>query len=462
MQNRPEILEILGRLQTGEYCTQKEWDTKRIPLTIRRILKEHGLAGSCDPAEPVNTDAELADRFYAAGYQAALELGYLCTDTERIVRVSEEELANSLKHAPSELTIGEGKDATIMKARTPSDPYPMKAIAPFGITVSEEVYPTMTYLIANEREVDILNGGSLTTIGGQEVMSGTPIETLMGHEQGIMMREARRRAGRPDMGALGCVSAVTEYGQFGAYGSQGAYRPSDLALILFPAEMKIDYRTLHKVVHTLNMGGIMNCASPAMIGGMPGPPEGAVVSTIACAVLSYAILQNHAGGGEIYDVRYLANVNREAMWAMSVVYEALSQNTHILVHGIANQVSGPGTENLLREIAASVGLLAACGASLTTGPRSAGGKLTDYITPLECRWMGEISHAASGMELGHMNDVVKALLPHYEDSIKTPDLGITFQQAYDMETLRPTPEWEATYRKVKEECIDLGIPLDRF
>ena len=49
MQNKPDMLEILTRTQTGEYCTQKEWDTKRIPGTIRNILKEHDLAGTCTP-----------------------------------------------------------------------------------------------------------------------------------------------------------------------------------------------------------------------------------------------------------------------------------------------------------------------------------------------------------------------------------------------------------------------------
>jgi hypothetical protein len=43
---------------------------------------------------------------------------------------------------------------------------------------------------------------------------------------------------------------------------------------------------------------------------------------------------------------------------------------------------------------------------------------------------------------------------------KEPDLGIPFQKAYNMDTLEPTPEWEAMYRKVKAECIELGIPLD--
>jgi methylamine---corrinoid protein Co-methyltransferase len=460
MKNKPDILEILHRAQTGEYCTQKQWDTKKIPLTIRNILKEHDLQKTCDMENPVNTDMELADRFYAAGYQAALELGYLCTDTDRIISVSKEELDSALKHAPAELTVGEGKDATVLKARTPSDPYPMKAATSLGITLSEDIYADMAFLIASEPEVDILEAGSLTTVHGYEVLSGTPIETRMGYEHGVMHREARRKAGRPGMGGMGSISAITEYGQFGAYGTPGGFRNTDLALILFPSEMKVDYRTLHKVVHTLNMGGIMKCDSPGMIGGMPGPAEGAVVSSIACALLSYAILHTHVGGGEIYDVRYLATVNREGLWALSMTNQALSRNTHTLVHNISNQVSGPGTENLLREIAAGVSIIAASGASLTTGPRSAGGKLNDFVTPLECRFVAEVAHAASPMELSKVNEVVKALLPKYEDSIKDPDLGVPFQKAYNMETLEPTPEWEAAYRKVKAECIELGIPLD--
>jgi len=459
MSAKPGILEILARAQSGEYCTQKEWDTRRIPRTIRGILDEHGLGGTCDPDRPVNADLELADRFYAAGYQAALELGYLCTDTERIISVSEAELDAALEQAPAEITVGEGADATLIKSRSPSDPFPMKAAASLGITVTEDLYPTMAYLIARELEVDLLEAGSLTTVGGHEVLSGTPLETVLGYEHGVMHREARRRAGREGMGAIGCISAVTEYGQFGAYGTPGAFRTSDLALILFPSEMKVDYRTLHKVVHTLIMGGIMKCDSPGMIGGMPGPAEGAVVSSIACALLSYAILQNHVGGGQIYDVRYLSNVNREGLWAMGTVIQALSRNTHTMSHGIANQVSGPGTENLLREIAAGVSVLAASGSALTTGPRSAGGKLTDHVTPLECRFLAEVSHAASGMDLAVVNDAVTALLPRYEDSIRRPDLGVPFQQAYDAETLQPTAEWEAAYHTVRAESIDLGIPL---
>lgn len=51
----PDIIEILERTQTGEYCTQRDWDVKRIPQTIRGLLKKHGLENLCDQETPVNT-----------------------------------------------------------------------------------------------------------------------------------------------------------------------------------------------------------------------------------------------------------------------------------------------------------------------------------------------------------------------------------------------------------------------
>jgi methylamine--corrinoid protein Co-methyltransferase len=459
MGGKPHIVEILERTQTGEYCTQKEWDTKRIPQTIRRTLDAHGLSGTCDQENPVNADFALADAFYAAGYELALELGYLCTDTERIVSVSQEELDSALAEAPAELFVGSGEDGTWLRSRSPADPYPMKVSASLAIANTEEMFPLLLEGIAREREVDLLGGGSLVTIFGREVLSGTPFETLCGFEHGRLHAEARRRAGRPGMGGITVYSAVTEYGQFGGYGIPGSAPVTDLSLILFPSEMKIDYRTLHKVVHTLNVGGRPKAASPAMIGGMPGAPEGAALSCIATALLSYPILQNQAGGGQTYDVRYLANVNREGLWMLSVVHQALSRNTHLITDPVVNEVSGAGTEKLLYEIAAGVATIASSGAALTTGPRTAGGKLTDHITPLECRFLAEVAHRASPLEPRTVNGIVKELLPLYEDTLRQPDLGRSFQQLYDVETLQPIEEWDEIYRRVKKEVTDLGIPL---
>lgn len=463
IENKPDIYEILERAHTGEYCSAKEWDIKKIGGTIRNILKSYHIEKVCDSANPVNTDFDLADRFYQAGFELALELGYWCEDTERIIKVSLGELENALKFAPSEIFFGQGKDGTIVKSRTPEDPYPCRVACSLGITVSEDIILNVLTGIARECEVDILEGVSMTTIRGHQVLAGTPWETLMNAEYARIHRLARRLAGREGMAGWGSISATTDYGQFGAYGIPGGFSPTfDLALILFPSEMKVDYRTLNKVVHTLNMGGMVKADSPSMIGGMPGPVEGAVVCEIACSILSYPILQNHAGGGQMYDVRFLSNVNREGLWGLSVVNQALSRNTHTLPVNIANVVSGPVTENLLYEIAAGQAVLACSGASATVGPRTAGGKLNDYITPLECRFTAEVTHAASGMKVGEVNTIVKELVSRYEDSIRTPDLGKPYQEAYDMNTHQPTEEWETIYHKIKREVIELGIPLSEY
>jgi methylamine--corrinoid protein Co-methyltransferase len=456
---KPNIIDILQRTQTGDYCTLREWDLKRIPGAVREKLKQHGLEKSLDFSNPVNTDGALADTFYKAGYELALELGMLCETTERIVQVSEEELANALEDAPAELFVGEGEDGVWMRARSPSDPNPAPFGASLGITVTESLWPALTEGIARERAVDLLEGGSLTTIHGIEVVPGAPSETLVGFEQGRLHREVRQRADRPGMAGIGCISSITEYGQLGGYGVPGGYPNTDLSLILFPSELKINYQTLHKVVHTLNMGGLIFAGSPAMIGGMPGPAEGAVLSCIACALLQYPVLQSHVGGGEIYDIRFMSNVNREGLAALSATHQALSRNTHLITHGIANQVSGPGTKALLYETLVGVATIVASGAGFSTGPRSAGGKLTDYLTPLECRFCAEVSHKAAGMELEAVNRLAIEILPRYEEQILIPDVGKPVQEVYDLERFEPSPEWLSMYEEVKAEAIELGVPL---
>jgi methylamine--corrinoid protein Co-methyltransferase len=456
---KEDILKTLDRSQNGEYCTVKEWDVKRIPGHVREKLKKYDLAKTSDPENPVNVDGELADRFFKAGYELALELGMLCETTDRIIKVTEEELESALKAAPSELIVGVGDDAAVMKARKPSDPYPSKFGASLGITTSEDVWPALTEGIARQEPVDMLEGGSLKSIYGLDVIPSAPSETLVGFEQAKMHVKIREKAGRPGMGGIGQISAVTEYGQFGGYGLPGALNTTDLSLILFPSELKVNYQTLHKIVHTINVGGMIFAGSPAMIGGMPGPPEGAVLSCIACALLQYPILQADVGGGEIYDIRYLSNVNRDGIWALSVTHQALSRNTNLLTHGIANQVSGPGTKELLYETVVGVSTIAASGAAFGTGPRSAGGKLDDYLTPLECRFCAEVSHAASGLSLEKVNEIAKTLLPKYEDSIKDPDIGQIVHDVYDLEAFKPKPEWQALYDQVSEEARELGLPL---
>ena len=66
-----------------------------------------------------------------------------------------------------------------------------------------------------------------------------------------------------------------------------------------------------------------------------------------------------------------------------------------------------------------------------------------------CLCFAEESHAASGLPLEKVNEIAKALLPKYNDSIKDPNIGKIVHDVYGLETSKPKPEWQEVYNKVR-------------
>ena len=456
----PGILEVLDRANSGPICTDKEWNTKVIPKGIAEKLKEHGLSKTCDPNNPVNTDDGLADEFYRAGFEFAVETGILCQDTRRIIKLSEEELKLALKASPSELHLGVGLDGVTMRARKPEDKTIPIFGAPLGIVVSEDLYIPAMLGVAQCREIDVLRGFSLETVYGRPAMTGTPYETLVGNLQAQMHREILRRSCRPGMPAEAVISSTTDYGQFGGYGIVGGYKPTDMACVLSPSELKTNYTSLQKVVHAVNCGGRVLSGSWAMIGGYSGPPEGSVVSSIAYTILIRPIQQAIIAGTGAFDFRYLGNCGREALWANSVFHQGVSRNTHTLVHSLVNQTAGPCTDMLLHESVVGMMSVSVSGDSYSVGPRSASGKYTNYVSPLEARFCAEVHKKCAGLKRSDANEIAKSIIPKYDDRLMNPLRGKKFTECFDLKTLKPTKEWHEICDKVKKEIIDLGIPLE--
>lgn len=456
----PGILEILDRTQSGPVVSEKEWNTKIVPRGIMEKLKEHGLTKTCDSSNPINVDDSLADEFYKAGFEFAVETGMLCTNTQRVIRFSEEELKEALKAAPRELTLGEGLDRFTMRARRPEDKTTPIFAATLGISITEELWIPLMIGVAQNREIDMLEGPALETVYGRPLKSGTPYETLAGNLQAKMHQEVIRRAGRPGIPAGCVITSPTEYGQFGGYGVVGGYKPTDVAIVLFPSELKTNYSCLQKVVQAINVGGMIRTCSWAMVGGYSGPPEGNVVSAISFFLLERPIHQAVYGGCGVYDMRYFGNTGREALWANSVVFQGVGRNTHLLTESIINQTAGPCTDQLLYE--SSVGLMdvSVSSASMSIGPRSAAGKYTDHVSPLEAKFCAEVFKACAGMKRSEANEIAKAIIPKYEDKLYNPPKGKKFTECYDLKTLKPTKEWQEIYNRVKREIIDLGIPVE--
>jgi methylamine--corrinoid protein Co-methyltransferase len=458
--DRDKLMDVLERAHKGPICKQFDWDTRVIPETIAAKLKEFGLEKMCDPNNPVNPDLGLADRFFQAGMEVAAEVGMLCVDTQRVIKFSREELEAGLEAAPSEFSLGEGGQIARFKHRGLNDPTQPVWVSPLSIAVTEEIFVPLVEGIASLPEVDCLEGPSFQTIWGADLRAGSPYELLAGKRQADLFYEAIHRAGREGIGLYAVGTSPTHYGVLGGFGVPSGYKPErDIVLILSPVEIKTSYENLFKLCHAYNCGGITYGGSWSMIGGYAGGPEGAALSCIACTIILYNAYQCVNGASFPYDLRTMGNCGRHALWALSVVFQALSRNTHICANSVLNQTAGPVTEMLLYESAVGMMTLAACGATSCTGPRSAGGKYTNFITPLEVKFAGEVFKKSAGMSIGQANEIANKLLPKYEAMLGAPPKGKSFAECYDIPNLRPTAEWLNIYESVKEEVLKAGIPL---
>lgn len=455
------ILESIEKAYKGPIIPMKEWDTKIIPKTIKGILKKYDLKGTLDMENPINTDPELADKYFEAGWELALELGLYCEDTERVIHVDEEDLFRMLRNYPKELILGSGQDEVVMKPRKPEDPYEPLLAASLGIVCSEENYvPLAQGIVKYPKLVDVLHGPTLATVFGHEVRSGTPIETLTGHYESHLKQEALWRAGREGMACTGVNSAVTEYGHLG--GAASLAGRGNVTQSLCPVELKCTFSNFHRNIMGLNYGHKLRTGGFSYIGGYAGPPEGAAIACVANDLLISTILQADYVSSYVYDINLFGNCGRKAVWANSVSTQAVSRNTGLMRNKIVNETGGPCTEMFMYE--AAVGLMNHCvsGANKTTQPRSAGGRFTDYITPMECWWCGNVFKSCAGMSLEQANDIAKKILPKYEEKLGAPEKGLPVNECFDLVNLRPKENYRELYTRVRNELIDLGMPLNNI
>ena len=454
------ILEVLERAHNGPLCTAKEWSIKVLPTKVLQKLKEHRLQGTFNRENPVNSDDALADAFYKASWELAIEMGLLCLDTERIIKVSAEEIEKALKNAPTELVMGKGRDAVVVKHREPEDECKPLFMAPMGNMVSEEIWIPLHIGIVQHREVSIFQGCSLITMHGYPLLANTPYETLLGKYRAELTREVLKRTGRRGMPIFVMSGTSTPYGQFGGFGIPGGFdAEQSIPQILVEGELVTSFATLHKVIHAFNCGAKIIIGQQTIIGGSAGSPEGVVLASIAGALLQFVVSQAHISKNGITDARYSGSLGREGQWAFSVQGQALSRNTPLIIQHTISQRGGPGTEMLLYESAVGMAHMASSGVSINNGPRTSGVKHLDHISPLECKFCGEIFKACAGMTRKQANEISEVLTPKFEGMLWDPPIGKRFQDCYDIETLEPTQEWFDIYLKVKRELIEIGIPL---
>jgi methylamine--corrinoid protein Co-methyltransferase len=226
-------------------------------------------------------------------------------------------------------------------------------------------------------------------------------------------------------------------------------------------ELKIDQRNIARAVNSLEYG-MRNASLPCvMVGGLGGDAPGSAVINVASFVLSNLVCLSDYHLCHPVHLRQVATSTRSVMWVQSVVEQAFARNHPCVIVSDIYPKSGALTRELLFETAANAIVITVSGGHLE-GCGSADGKVP-HGTGLEARLMGEVGHAVTRQQISlvEANRLVLRLLEKYEHVFHLPEgnPGVPFDQAYDMASLKPIPQWIRMYDETVAEIRELGLDL---
>ena len=455
--NRNRLTTIVERSESGPYMKESDYDMT-LMKTVMKLVKEYQI--EYDQSVLVPSDNELADRVYQAAIDLVLEMGFYNQSTQRRILFSREEIDQAVALAPSELLLGEGKDAVVERHREVEgmEPCCMHS-GPTGTPTSEAYHGLILQNCAQEQLVDCLGHGSVATYQGQLIIPGTPLEILAAQRDAVQARESIRKASRPGMHIEDMALPLTCAGKISTFMPDKGMRPSDGLLVSQMPELKTDYDQLSRVAYLSSMGmHIVDLMTP-LIGGLGGGAQGTAIVTVACHILGVLLynVSYHFMGHMSLQLSH--NTGPMGLWIQAVAGQALSRNTPMVSINDLYPRAGLGTEQIFWEVAAGAMIGAVCGLHQHGVGATCGNEL-DHTSGLEARFQAEVAHAALGRTRVEINDLVMTCLEKYQEKLIKPDLGKPFNEVVDLDTLEYSQEWLDPYLKVKEELQVMGLDME--
>jgi methylamine--corrinoid protein Co-methyltransferase len=456
-----DILDLCIRSSEGKPMGESNFDAMEVPMKLMELTKEHDVTYT--PGDVIPTDKDVINSIYDAAIEFLVDIGFYNTSTNRIISFEEEELKAHLDALPGTLNTGLDNDTLHTVHRLPGDKkVPPVFGGPCGAGLSEEHFLSIMQSYAMEPRVEGVHTGTLLSINGLEVKAGTPLEMFAARRETSLTREALRRAGRPGMPIVGTMSAVTSEGQcFGHY-SEGL-RNSDMLLVSLLNDFKVDWDVLKKALYCQQSGlNIANCMCGTS--GSMGDPAACAVGYAAECLASFPIL----GGNLInicspFDMLTGHTILPECLYMGAAAIAAIAQNTKGLTSVYCPVSSGLCTESSMFEIAAVGGAATASGTDMLLGAPMLDALGEDNDAGMTARMLSEVAEGFSGMKMEEANellkDIVKVYMPNGINGY-TPEQGKKFYECYDMNTLKPSKEFEEMWHNSKSQLSDMGLNLN--
>ena len=451
------FLEVLERSLTGPIISERDFDIKVLFPKINEVIKEYDIKYDSEVVVP--SDDDLADRVFEAAVELYSQVGTYCKDTERIIKFDEEEIKRGIREAPKKAFFGEGKEAKVFLPRKPEDSNPPWCHVGAGIAVtSEDLFLKQVEARARIPQADSISIPALLSINGIPI-SGPPLEMYGAIRTITLAHEAFRAAGRPGLPILNLISTVpSQIAGIAASDREFRLKPSDGWLVPTLPELKVYNDSLTKNAYLLSIGANIGSEYGPMIGGLSGGPEGTAVMIVANCIQGIMVQKANYHLCFPTDILYVCSTTKRALWASNVASQAIARNIKVPFIYLSYQASGPATEMLFYEIAASMLSAVSSGVAIETAhPCKAA--LNDYITPLETEFSVEVAVAASGMKRNDADELVKILLKKYEKDLPNAPIGKKYQECYDVKTGKVKPEYLDLYNRIRKELEDLGLKI---
>lgn len=447
------IPDIQQRALTGPIMDEDEFNLK-YSKTLRRLVKDYDISW---PKEQIIPDDKTVSKIFQAATDLISENGIFHMDTKRVVSFTKEEVIEAAKTRPSELTLGEGKDAVTLRARTPLSPF-HPAVFGFPALVTEDMYIPITLSHAKELTCEGIQPAILKNAWGMDNKAGTPGELYNVIAESEYSRIVARMAGKPGMPFMEPESATTPFATIASFYYRG-YRDSGSHM---PAhvfgDLKVSWERLNLCAFAQLCGIPTWNGTFIMLGTFARNAAEWAVANMAglLGLLTYSHGSDCVSGASDMQGQWSARENLRATAALNL---AISHNLFLPNGNHLEANAGACTEMAFYEIAALALACTSSGVSFFWGAGSSKGLVVNGSTGMETRMMGETAHAVPGIASDKANEILNQILAKYEDQLATPPKGKTFVECYDVASIQPTEEHLRVFAKAKEELSKMGVPF---
>jgi len=482
------LLEVARRAYTGPRQEEMEWNMNLFK-TMQNLVGKYKLAYS-GPDLHLSVDDDYVDRAYRAAVEFLATKGVYCITTNRVIQFDEDEVLAAAKAAPSEIVIGEDRDARLIRKRFTEDAKRVNVISGGHCPWPQEVAIMAQAAYARVQRGDMIEGFNMLQTDGHSV-HGLPMAVYAAKREAEMMREAVRQAGRPGM-AITLYPILTSAGPMIAPSDpeQGLRRTDGILLSILP-DTKVEADYIANAIHYERYGGYkVNGGCYSIVGGFAGGVEGAMVETIVKALAAWMVYRDQMQYGgyvtsqeDVLTSRWRSEMAagtveekfKVPVWPTYVIQRALAKHTNIIRFGGfggRTGIGGIGSEaDFLSSANTTVmNTVLGCNLSCTTGGNP---------TPLHVEFKTEAADATVKArirreEVPELERKIDALIA---ERVKgSPDVTYgdrrmqaytdfegyfgAMRAAYDFVNGKPTKETAANAQKARRTLRDLGLDLE--